>query len=174
MVSEPSHGEGRLRPAGRSDADAIARIYTESVLAADSTMDTEPVHAPDVVRWLDRLGPRETIIVYDEDGDVLGWGIAKRYSDRPGYAVAAETSVYLDRRHLGRGLGSRLQARLMEWCREAGYHHLVAKIWADNEGSLAMHRHFGYELVGVQREIGLVGGIRRDVAILQCLLPDDR
>lgn len=170
METDRGLPEGRVRAATRDDAGRIAAIYSASAAAADSTMDTEPVDAPDVVRWIDRLAPVETILVYDEQGAVLGWGIARRYSERPGYALAAETSVYLDRAHMGRGIGSRIQADLITWCRRAGFHHLVAKIWADNEASLAMHRRFGYETVGIQREIGFVRGVWRDVAILQRVL----
>jgi phosphinothricin acetyltransferase len=162
----------RIRAAVRGDAARIASIYSESAAAHDSTMDTGPVDESDVIGWLERLSPVETILVVEERSDVLGWGIAKRYSDRPGYARAAETSVYLDRAHVGRGLGPMLQEELVAWCRRAGFHHLVAKIWADNAPSLAMHLRFGYETVGVQREIGFVGGAWRDVAILQRILDE--
>ncbi len=151
----------------------MAAIYSAATAAADSTMDTEPVSEDEVAGWIERLAPVETIMVVEKAGVVLGWGIAKKYSDRPGYARAAETSVYLDRAHLGRGLGSMLQTALVAWCRSAGFHHLVAKIWADNDASLAMHRNFGYETVGVQREIGYVRNEWRDVAILQLVLSDD-
>ena len=163
----------RVRPALGADAVALARIYSESIRARDSTMDTEPTTHAETASWLERLGPRETLLVVEVEGTVRGWGIVKKYSDRPGYDRACETSVYLDRAWTRRGLGSLVQRHLMAFCRSAGYHHLVAKIWADNEGSVGMHRRFGYELVGVQREIGLVDGVRRDVAIFQCLIDID-
>lgn len=159
-----------VRSALPADAAAIARIYSESIRARDSTMDTEPVTDAQTGRWIEGLGAREALFVVEIDGAVRGWGIVRRYSDRPGYREACETSVYLERAWTRRGLGSLVQRHLMDFCRSAGYHHLVAKIWADNEGSAEMHRRFGYELVGVQREIGLVDGVRRDVAIFQCLL----
>ncbi len=159
-----------VRPAENRDAEAVAAIYTESILARDSTMDTEPAAPDRVVEWMDRLTPGETLLVVEVDGTVRGWGIVRRYSERPGYALTCETSVYLDRAWTGRGLGSRVQAALMDHCRSAGFHHVVAKIWADNEPSAALHRKFGFSLVGVQREAGRVDGVWRDVAIYQCLL----
>jgi L-amino acid N-acyltransferase YncA len=161
---------GSVRTATTRDTRRIAEIYSAAAAAADSTMDVGPVEACEVAGWIQGLADVETILVVQEGDKVLGWGIAKKYSTRPGYARAAETSVYIDRAHVGRGLGSMLQRELIDWCREAGFHHLVAKIWADNEPSLAMHRRFGYETVGVQREIGFVSGIWRDVAILQLVL----
>lgn len=129
-----------------------------------------PVTAGDIAAEIDRFGAREGYLVLDVEGTVVGWGVLKRYSARTGYRFAGETSVYLRRDRRGRGYGTRLQRALLELARRHGYHHLVAKIWASNAASIAMHEKLGFEVVGVQREIGWVGGRWRDVAILQCLL----
>lgn len=163
----------RIRTYRPGDAATVAAIYNESIAAGDSTMDETPRTEADVLGWMAAFGERETILVLeDAGGDILGWGIVKRYSDRTGYRFTCETSVYLRRALAGqrRGYGSRLQAALMERCRAFGYHHVVARIWADNEISLALHRKFGFTLVGVQHEVGYTGGTWRDVAILQCIL----
>jgi L-amino acid N-acyltransferase YncA len=156
-----------LRDAVPGDAPAIAAIYNESIGARDSTMQLEAVTAETVEGWIRGLGEREAVLVVVEDDAVVGYGVVKRYSDRGGYRYAAETSVYLRRARTGEELGSMLQAALIERCRVYGYHHLVAKLWAENEPSRALHRKFGYESVGVQREIGYVDGTWRDVLILQ-------
>lgn len=156
-----------LRDAVFGDASAIAAIYNESIAARDSTMQLEPVGAETVERWVRDVGEREAVLVLAEGGAVVGYGVVKRYSDRGGYRYAAETSVYLRRARTGEGLGSQLQAALIDRCRTYNYHHLVAKLWAENERSRALHRKFGYELVGVQREIGYVEGEWRDVALMQ-------
>ena len=163
-------GEVEIRPASISDCEAMAAIYAQSQAAHDSTMEMNTNAATFEAR-LDGLHPREALVVV-EDGGLVGWGIVKRYSDRVGYRVACETSIYLDRSRRGRGYGKALQARLMEICRELGYHHVVAKIWASNQASIAFHERFGFEMVGVQKEIGYIAGRWRDVAILQCLLRD--
>ena len=67
----------------------------------------------------------------------LGWAIIKRYSDREGYRFAAETAVYLDPAHLGKGYGKQMKRFLIDESRAMGYHHLVAKIFATNEVSIA-------------------------------------
>lgn len=63
-----------------------------------------------------------------------------------------------------------LKRALIEQARALGYHHLVAKVFADNAASLASNRRCGFELVGVQREVGIKQGKRQDVAILQLIL----
>ena len=159
-----------VRTAHLVDAEAIAEIYTESILARDSTMDTEPFSAKDIHALIRSLSPRESILVVESDEQVFGWGIVKKYSDRPGYRVACETSVYLYRHLVRQGLGRQLQFALLDFARNAGYRHVVAKIWADNASSIAFHEACGFNIVGTQREIGLVDGIRRNVTVMECLL----
>lgn len=162
-----------VREAGPDDAAAIAAIYTESILARDSTMDTEPWSEARARALLSGLTDREVVVGLETDGQIVGWGIVKTYSDRPGYRVACETSLYVRRDRSGRGYGTAIQRELHRRARQFGYHHIVAKIWADNERSIAMHRKLGFTMVGIQKEIGLVDGERRDIALMQCILRDD-
>lgn len=132
------------------------------------------VSAESFQEMLSGFHQRECMLVVEDENSIYGWGLVKRYSDRIGYRVACETSIYLDRDATGRGYGSKLQAALVKRAGELEYHHIVAKIWASNEGSLRFHERFGYEMVGVQREVGYMGGRWRDVAIMQCILKDVR
>lgn len=161
-----------IRDATPDDTAAIAAIYNESVEARDSTMQLDLVSSETVEHWIGAQGEREAVLVMGEEERVVGYGLVKRYSSRGGYRFAAETSVYLRRDRTEEGLGSTLQSALIERARAFDYHHLVAKLWAENERSRALHRKFGYELVGVQREIGCVEGEWRDVAIMQKILDD--
>ena len=139
-------------------------------------MDDEPKSEVEFRRMIEGFHRRETILLLVtelEGGEhVLGWGVIKRYSDRRGYRFCCETSVYLRREMIGRGHGSRIKQALIERCKAYGYHHLVAKIFADNAVSLHYNQKFGYELVGIQKEIGYKNGHWQDVAILQLVLDD--
>lgn len=161
-----------IRDAVRDDAPDIAAIYNESIVARDSTMQLDRVDPDTVASWIDGLGSREALLVLEEDAEGMGYGLLERYSDRRGYRCAATTSVYVRRARTGEGRGTALQGSLIERGRAHAYHHLVARLWAANERSRALHRKFDYELVGVQKEIGRVGGTWRDVAIMQKLLSD--
>lgn len=163
-----------VRSAEADDAHVIAQIYSESILARDSTMDTEPVSDADMLLLLEALSNREAVLVVRTESGLQGWGIVKEYSSRPGYKVACETSVYLFRGSLRQGLGKLLQSRLLDFARSAGYHHVVTKIWADNEASISFHRSCGFTLVGIQNEVGYVDGVWRDIAIMQCVLDKKR
>lgn len=161
-----------FRDANTADAESIARIQRQSVEAMDSTM-AAPATREEIEAQLAAMGPREAWIVLEESEGVVGWGVVKKYSPRPGYDRCCETSIFLDRTLMGRGLGRPLQQELLDRAKSLNYHHVVAKIWADNTGSIRFHERFGYEMVGVQREIGWVGGRWRDVAIMQLIFSNN-
>lgn len=171
MGTDRSDG-ATIRDSEAHDAAAIASIHNETIRARNATMELEEKTTEGVAAWLAGMHPSEAVLVLELDGAVIGWGVIKRYSDRPGYTHAGETSVYLRRSVLRRGLGTRLKKAVMRRARELGYHHLVARVWADNEASIAYNERLGYEMVGRQREIGFVDGTWRDIAVLQCLLDE--
>ncbi len=160
-----------IRDASFSDCAELADIYHQSLAARDSSMEVET--SSEVFEALLRAQcARECCLVIEVEGRILGYGLVKSYSPRIGYRVACETSIYLDRSRTGEGLGTRLQTALMERCREYRYHYVTARIWATNLGSIRFHERFGFGLVGIQKEIGYLGGQWRDVALLQRIFED--
>jgi L-amino acid N-acyltransferase len=155
-----------VRAATSADAGAIAEIYNSHVDLGGSTYDTQHWTPESVQQLLDCSAP-DGWFVAEELGQVVGWSSARRYSLRYGYRFTCETAIYLSPSAYGRGIADALQQRLELHCREHKMHHAVAKIIADNQRSLAFHRRYGYELVGVQKEIGHMRGEWSDVAILQ-------
>ena len=85
----------QVRSYSAQHCQAIANIYNEAIALGGITMDCEPYPAAKIVDLVDKLGDRETILVAKIEGDVVGWGIIKKYSDRPGYNLCCETSIYL-------------------------------------------------------------------------------
>jgi len=161
-----------VRDALTADADAVTEIYNESIRARDSTMELSCKTGRDVIGWIAKLSASERLVVLEEEGTIQGWGILKKYSEREGYRLTCETSVFLRRSHVGRrkGYGSAIQSELLRRAREFGYHHVVVKIWATNDISIRMHERFGFEVVGTQSEVGLVDGAWKDVTIMQLIL----
>lgn len=154
------------------DFQTIANIYNESIALGSITMDHHAYSQEDIAAIVAKFNQRETILVAQKDEQVIGWGIIKRYSDRPGYLVCCETSIYLGLKSIGQGYGYALQHALLEKVKVFGYHHVVAKILATNPQSIKFHQKFGFELVGIQKEIGYYQGKWLDVAIMQLIFPE--
>jgi len=159
--------ELRIRPAAAPDCEAIADAYNDAIRGGRSTMDTELFSAEYYQQRLEGMNDREALIVAEVEGRIVGWGVVKLYSDRPGYRHACETSVYVRDVEQGRGYGSKLYGAVIDKARASGYRHLVAKILAVNQESIEFHVRFGFEVVGRQRGIGLLNGVPHDVVIMQ-------
>jgi phosphinothricin acetyltransferase len=101
---------------------------------------------------------------------VLGFGSLSAFRERSGYAATAENSVYVDRSQRGRGIGRALLAELLTLASAHGFHSVIARIAGHNETSIGLHRAAGFELVGVEREVGRKHRQWLDVIELQRLL----
>ncbi len=157
-----------IRTAAVSDAAALAGIYNQSIGTA--TLDLIKRDADHFIQTLYSLEENETLLVMELSGEVVGYGVLKQYSWKEGYRYTGETSVFFEKNHRGKGLGRLLKKTLIETARELGYRHLVARIMAKNTVSIHYNQKLGYELVGIQKNIGHIDGEWFDVAILQLLL----
>lgn len=159
-----------IRTATLSDCEIIASINNEYIMKGSSSMETEVKSKDYFVKLMNNFNDRELIECLELDGEVIGWGIIKRYSDRPGYSTTCETTIYLRSDKIRMGFGSKMKLSLIKKCKELGYHHLVAKIFASNTASIKYNLKLGYEVVGTQKEIGYINGNWIDVTIMQLVL----
>ena len=107
------------------------------------------------------------------DGDdVVGFGSLSPYRDRPAYATTVEDSVYVRDDQRGKGIGRLLLDGLLDVAVSHGFHCVIARIVAENEASIALHRAAGFEVVGTEREVGRKFRRWLDVVVLQKLLSD--
>lgn len=173
-TGESERQDPHIRNATAADWERLAHIYNEAIHSGRSTMDLIPVDPSYFRKLTNGFTPRECLLMAKHAGQVVGWGIVKRYSDRPGYALACETSVYVAERFHGQGIGGALQSAVIQKAWGFGYRHLVAKILAVNEHSILFHHHFNYEISGIQKQIGFLNGTWHDIVIMQCLLTDEQ
>jgi L-amino acid N-acyltransferase len=171
-----------IRLATPGDAEAIRSIYNIEVLGSTNTFDMVARTKEEQEAWLANHGGVHPAVVATEsptvttghlgtDGDViLGFGSLSSFRERSGYAATAENSVYVDRDHRGKGVGKALLAELLTLAASHGFHSIIARIAGHNETSIALHQAAGFELVGVEREVGRKHRQWLDVVELQRLL----
>jgi phosphinothricin acetyltransferase len=162
----------KIRTFVEQDLMAIANIYNQHIANGGSTLDGYPYSVEEMKSMVSKFNQRETILVAQKEETIIGWGSIKRYSDRLGYRVCCETSIYFYYSETGKGYGRILQTELLEKVREFGYHHIVTKILAGNQKSIQFHQRFGFEIVGIQKEIGFSQGKWQDVVIMQLIFAD--
>src|SRR5437870_1333520 len=159
-----------VRLARAEDGEAIRSIYNVEVTESTVTFDLVPRSAEDQRAWLiAHSGPHPAVVAVDND-QLVGFGSLSPYRDRPAYATTVEDSVYVRRDRRGRGAGRLILDELLRLGTSHGFHAVIARIVGDHDASLALHRACGFELVGVEREVGRKFGRWLDVIELQRLL----
>jgi L-amino acid N-acyltransferase len=159
-----------VRLAAATDAEAIRAIYNVEVVESTVTFDLVPRSHDDQRAWLAAHSGAHPAVVAEEDGRVVGFGSLSPYKDRPAYSTTVEDSVYVHREWRRRGVGRRLLGELLTLATTHGFHAVIARIVGDHDASIALHRSCGFELVGVEREVGRKFGRWLDVVELQRLL----
>lgn len=159
-----------LRPLVPSDAEATRRIYNHAVLTSTATLDIEPRTPSEHERWVDDHLGIYVCLVAELDGAVVGFASISPYRPRAGYASTVEDSIYLDPTAQGRGIGTQLLTSLVDTAADLGFHACIAHIVADHHVSRSLHARAGFELVGIQREIGRKFSRWIDLAVMQRLL----
>jgi L-amino acid N-acyltransferase len=160
-----------VRLAAPSDAEAIRSIYNAEVTGSTATFDLVPRTAAEQVSWLEEhRGPYPAVVALGDGGAVLGFGSLSAYRDRPSYATTVEDSVYVDAGRRGSGVGRSLLDELVKLADQHGFHSMIARVGGDNQASVRLHLGCGFEMVGVEREVGRKFNRWLDVSVLQLLL----
>lgn len=170
-----------VRPARLADAEAIRVIYNHEVLTTTATFDLVPRSLEDQQAWLSARTGAFTAIVAEfraddaddaagAEGEVVGFAALSPYRERAAYRTSVEDSVYVRRDRAGEGIGRVLLTELLDIAEGSGFHAVFARIEASGEASRALHARCGFELVGIEREVGRKFNRWLDVALMQCLL----
>jgi L-amino acid N-acyltransferase len=158
-----------IRKALLSDADAIAAIYNQAILETTATFDTEIKSTTDRQQWLLNHSDNYPVLVAEMNKTVVGFASLSRWSDRSAYDLTAELSIYISPKVQGNGIGNILMETIIKKGKEGGLHCILSRITQGNEASIYLHKKYGFETVGVMKEVGKKFGNFLDVTIMQLL-----
>lgn len=181
-----------IRRAEQGDAEAIRTIYNVEVLDSTVTMDLVARSLAEQQAWLnDHGGAHPVIVAYGPDpavgsgsglgcgvgsnpgmdpGAVVGFASLSPWRARPAYRGTVENSVYVARTAQGRGVGRVLLESILRLGAEHGFHTCMARIAGGNEASIKLHEASGFELLGVERQVGRKFNRWIDVTVMQRML----
>ena len=163
-------GAVQLRLARPDDAEATRAIYNAEVTGSTVTFDMVPRSVHDQRAWIEARSGAMAVLVAEDEGEVVGFASLSPYRDRPAYATTVEDSVYVRDDQRGTGVGRLLLAEIVRVASTRGFHTVVARIVGGHEASIGLHRTLGFELVGVEREVGRKFNRWLDVAVMQLML----
>jgi L-amino acid N-acyltransferase YncA len=162
-------GAARIRAASEADMAAVREIYAHYVRRSLATFEeTPPTLEEMLVRRRASVELGLPYLVAEEGGRILGFAYASAYRARPAYRFTIEDSVYVVDGLRGRGIGSALLGELIAACERGPWRQMLAVVGdSANEGSIALHRRFGFELAGTLRSVGFKFERWVDTPILQ-------
>jgi L-amino acid N-acyltransferase YncA len=152
-----------IRLATLEDASAIAVIYQPYVEVTPISFELAPPSETVMRERMVRVMAKLPWLVCEVDGAVAGYAYASPHHDRDAYQWSVDSSVYLRRGLQRRGLGRALYSELFALLVQQGYYTAFAGISLQNAASVGLHESFGFEPVGVYRNVGFKFGVWHDV-----------
>jgi phosphinothricin acetyltransferase len=161
----------KYRLATHDDAEAIRAIYNREVLGSTVTFDMVARSPEDQLAWMDEhSGAHPAVVAVDDRDAVQGFGSLSPYRPRPAYRTSVEDSLYVAPAAQGRGVGKGILTELLRLAGAHGFHTVIARIVGGHEASIAVHRSCGFDVIGVEREVGRKFGRWLDVVLMQRLI----
>lgn len=157
------------RLATPADAPAIAELYNQGIASRVATFETTPRTETDVALWFKTPYP---VVVAEHEGTVSAFAATSSYRPRTCYAGIAEFMVYVSLAKQRRGLGRGVLEALFPIALDRGLYKLVSRVFVDNYASRRLLATVGFREVGVYKRHGMLGGVWRDVVVIERLLDE--
>lgn len=133
-----------IRLAVKADIPRILEIYSPYVLKTTYSFEYTVPTLEAFTRRFEEITARFPWLVYEENGELLGYAYGSAPFDRAAYQWMAEASVYLSESAHRRGIGRKLYSVLEEILQQQGFVRVYALVTEENTGSLDFHRAVGY------------------------------
>ncbi len=134
----------------------VAAIYRHHVLHGLASFEEVPPDEAEIRARFEAVRKAGLpYIVYEEEGQILGYAYAGPYRTRSAYRFTVENSVYVRDGYGGRGIGRALLTALIERCAAGPWKQMVAVIGdSENHASIGLHRALGFRMVGTLEKVG--------------------
>lgn len=153
---EHDGAEIQVRIAVPGDAAALLQIYAPYVSDTAITFEYEVPSVEEFQGRIEATLERYPYLVAELEGRPVGYAYASGFKERVAYSWSVETSIYVDRDLVHRGVGAALHMQLEEVLRRMGITNMNACIAVPagtsdpyvSRNSQEFHAHMGYRLVG--------------------------
>lgn len=143
----------RVRPAVEADAPRLQQ-YVAELFAERLPVLFHREGAPSVEqerRFILQMSesPRSVLLVAEVAGKIVGMADFHGHP-QPERAHAGEFGMSTAKQWRGRGVGTRLLERLLEWAREQHIERVELRVFSNNTGAIRLYERFGFVVEGRQ------------------------
>lgn len=160
-----------IRPAISQDLKAILEIVNYNILNTVAVYDYDIKSSSEIEQWfIDKQNAGWPVLVAEADGAVAGYATYGTFRTKEGYKFTIEHSVYVNHEHNGKGIGGKLLEELIALAKQQGYHTMIGCIDAENTGSIAFHKKYGFTEAGLLKQSAFKFGKWLDLVFMQLIL----
>lgn len=153
-VTERKELSGKFRLATENDAEAILAVYAPYIEKTAITFEYEVPSLEEFRRRIAEITKKYPWIVYEEDGEILGYAYGGPEYTRAAYQWTVETSVYISEKAKGKGIGTALYEKILDILTKQNFCICYVLINDDNEASIKMHEKYGFKQNGYRKNCG--------------------
>lgn len=147
-----------IRIAEKKDIPAILAIYAPYVEHTTISFEYTVPTLEEFTARFEAITKQYPWLVWEENGEILGYCYASAAYTRAAYAWTCEPSIYLREDVRGRGMGRRFYEALEKILVYQGYQLSFALITQENKASLSFHEAMGYKIKVFYEDIGFKHG----------------
>lgn len=156
-----------IRMAVLEDAKEIYAIYEPYILNTVVSFEYDKVPLEVFAERIQKVSARYPWLVYTVEGEIAGYAYCSLHRERAAYAWDCECSVYIKDTYHKQGIGTALYKALFELVEAQGIYTIYSLICVPNEGSVALHKRFGFTEVGTYYNTAYKFGEWRDLLVLE-------
>lgn len=155
------------------DLPRLTAIYNHYIDGSHVSFDVDPWTIERRREWFAKYTPtgRHRVLVVETADGVVGAAWSSPFRPKAAYDTSVETTIVLDPAAIGRGLGKRLLAALLDELAAEDVHRAYTVIALPNDASIALHHRLGYRSLGIQNEVGRMYGKYWDTKLLERRFP---
>jgi phosphinothricin acetyltransferase len=159
--SSQTDAEPTIRKATRDDLGAMVEIYNYYIQNSVVTFDKDLMSFEDwsaKFEWIEQLG-LPIVVAQSPNGQIIGFAYVVPWRQKAAYKRTVEDSIYLRPAAMGKRVGTKLLASLLDEAKLAGVKEVVAVISDKGaEPSIALHERFGFKHQGHLGKVGFKFG----------------
>ena len=144
-----------VRKATSSDLSSILEIVNHAILNTTAIYDYDVRTLEEqTIIFESKQSRKFPLFVAEVNNEVVGFGTYDSFRTKVGYRFTIEHSVYVKDGFAGKGIGALLLQKLIDTAKEENYHIMIGVIDASNENSIRFHERFGFQSMGILKEVG--------------------
>ncbi len=146
-----------------SDVPRLRDIYAYYVKNTVITFEYDVPSIKEFTKRVEDIYKTYPYLVYEENNQIIGYAYAHRHMQRDAYKWNVELSVYLSAEAQSKGAGTALYSALLELLKRQNLQKAISCITLPNEKSIALHKKFGFDEMGLLHQAGYKCGAWHDV-----------